>query len=174
MAARVDLLSPLRAEECRRRLREQTASVWMILSSAPIVGRIGETSLRLRKRIWYSNSFQTWLSAELVDEGSRTRLRCRFGLHPFTRIFTAIWFSGVVLIGSTVFVGTMAAWLQDRLPLTPQNLIGLLVPPGMLAVGILTYSIGRFFARNERRFLLEFLRDTIGAKDVAPLTYDGT
>jgi hypothetical protein len=158
----LDLISPLPRDECVRRLQVATDRWWALFGSRPLVGHVGESFLRVRKRIGYGNSFQCRLSATLEDEGSRTRLRCRLGMHPSVTLFMAFWFCGVVLIGAEVLVSTAAALLRGDA--SAQAWMGIIGPFGMLAFGVALVAFGRFLARNEREFLLNFLRATIDAR----------
>ena len=59
-----DLISPLSREECVQRLRSKADPAW----SGAVTGSVGETSFRVRKRIYHRNSFQYSLSGKLVDD----------------------------------------------------------------------------------------------------------
>src|SRR6266540_3270680 len=98
MAWQLDLVSHLPPDECVRRLRAKTGrwkgawtvylGGWKVFSDDPIVtdseviGHVGETSLRICRRVPNENAFQIWLFGKLKNENGGTRLRCRFGLNP--------------------------------------------------------------------------------------------
>lgn len=154
-----ELVSPLSIIECINRLRSATQSEWAIFGTSPVVGKVGEKSFRLRKRLKMShNSFQTHLSASLSSEGTSTRVTCRFGMHPFVVIFMIVWLGAVTggAIGSLVFGlrhsnGTMPSAAG-------------LVPWGLALFGIVLVGVGRGMARGEREFLMDFLRQTVEAR----------
>ncbi|HEY1385674.1 MAG TPA: hypothetical protein VGF43_18765 [Dongiaceae bacterium] len=155
-----ELVSPLSIIECTDRLRSATQSEWAIFGTRPVVGKVGEKSFRLRKRLKMSrNSFQTYLSAKLSSEGMSTRLTCRFGMHPFVVVFMIVWFGGVTAgaIGSLVF--GLRHYSSGTMPSA-----GPLVPWGMVVFGIALVGVGRAMARGERQFLLDFLRETVDAR----------
>src|SRR5262245_47446254 len=86
-----ELISPLSIIECTDRLRSATQSEWTIFGTRSVVGKVGEKSFRLRKRLKMSrNSFQTYLFAKLSSEGTSTRLTCQFGMHPFVLVFMIV------------------------------------------------------------------------------------
>src|SRR5262249_30190429 len=91
----VVLDSPLPRDECVRRLREAVENE--LPAHARVVGRVDDSSLRLRKRLIAArNSFQTCLTATIEDEGGSTRLFCRFGPHGFVVVFMLFWFLAVL------------------------------------------------------------------------------
>jgi hypothetical protein len=181
-----ELISQLPRCECLRRLRDHTGqeqSTWRfsvggatLAESAPIagqrsvIGRIGDTELRIRKRIEEFNSFQSHLFAEIADSKDGTWLFCRVGVHPLVVAFVAFWFIGVVwfcygffLEGddarATFNVFGVAYAIQGRwvAALIPLLFVG-------FGVGIVKYC--HYLARDEQAFLIDFLRDTIGAQKV--------
>lgn len=150
-------------EACVKRLQVEIDGPWARFGSRPVMGRVSDSSLRIWKRIRYRNSFQTCLSAKLVEQDGRTRIGCRFSLHPFAVVFMAVWFGAVVLIGGMVIVVSTVAFLADPSAVPPFVWLGLAIPIVMIAFGIGLIRFGRYLARDERQFLLEFLRQTIGA-----------
>jgi hypothetical protein len=158
-----DLVSPLAREECVRHLRANTESPWVpaVFSKKPVAGDVGDTWFSLRKHIAYRNPFQPLLSGDLLDEGGRTRVRCDLDKIRLSVIaFMVLWFGFVLIIGgrmavmSAIRAGALAAAWPDIVPLAI-----------MLAGGAAFVGLGLFLARNEQRFLLDFLRDTIAARE---------
>lgn len=160
-----DLISPLARDECVRRLRANTESSWFpaVFSNKPVSGHVEDTSFRIRKRIAYRNSFQPHLSGELSDEDGRTRMRCRLGMHPAVVAFMVIWFGGVVIGGGTVAMRAIGFLLRGGAPADAWPSIA--APAFMLVGGAALVGLGHFAGRNEPRFLLDFLRDTIAARE---------
>jgi hypothetical protein len=118
-----------------------------------VIGSVGEKSFWLEQKICYRNSFQTRLRAEFVEEASGTRIRCRIGMHPLVSAFMIVWFAGVTF-------GLIASGF------TPAVL-------GMLLAGAGIVAFGRFAARNEQSFLIEFLCNSLHAREfdnLAPKT----
>ncbi len=152
----LDLISPLPREECVRRLSSKVGTAW---DGSTVIGSVGETSFRLRKRIFYRNSFQASLSGKLIDDSGQTRLHCRVGLHPFVTVFLTIWI-GIVLVGC---IWMIASLVSGAIPANrwPQAAIPFL----MLAGGVALLKVGQFLSRDEADFLVDFLRKTLNARD---------
>jgi hypothetical protein len=149
----IDLISPLPREECLSRL------IAAVIDRTTVTGSISKTSFRLRKRIYYRNSFQASLSGQLIDEGRGTRLHCKVGLHPFVTAFLFVWIGGV-----TIGCGAMiVALLSGSIP--AQQSMAAAVPFLMLAGGIALLKVGQFAARDEANFLVDYLRKTLEARD---------
>src|SRR5262249_20322677 len=141
-------------------------SLWFagVLSNKPVVGRVGDTSFRIRKRAVGSNVFQPHLTGVLLDEDGLAQVRCRFGMHPLVW-FLAIWF-GLFLIGSClVALATIVAVLGGRAP--DGAWINIAFPAIILAVSGALVRLGRLSARDESRFLIDFLRDTIDTREAS-------
>jgi hypothetical protein len=77
-----------------------------------------------------------------------------------------IWFGGIVFIGGTIFVSTLIAVLGGGQIVTTVWM-GLGIPLILPLFGYLLLKFGRFLARDEQRFLTDFLRGTIDAHDAA-------
>ena len=161
---RVTLISPLTREECVRRLREQVDPDGTIFGKNPVIGRVRETSLRLRKRIRGKNSFQTFLTARVIQDGGKTRFDCRFGMHPIVIAFMAFWFGAVLAIGAgaIVEVSGIAAALSIAEPMV------LMGPLTMVAFGIVLVTLGRHSSRDDAQFLTEFVRSAVDGKVQPP------
>ena len=154
-----DLISPLPAEQCVQRLRFKTAEGW----SGSIVGSVGETSFRLRKRIGYRNSFQTSLHGKIVAENGETRLHCRAGLHPFVRAFLAVWFGGVSIGCGAVVIGAINLLRSGQLAASGWQWLA--VPFLMLGFGVVLVGSGKYLARDEADFLIDFVRRALDARE---------
>jgi hypothetical protein len=163
---RFDLISPLPLRECVRRLRTATDGVWAIGGSKPVQGTVRDTSIRLRKRIFYRNSFQCWLSAKLAEDNGQTRLSCTCGLHPFVRVFLEIWIGIVSVVGLTIAMQSTWLWLRDS-ALSPNAWLGIVFPLIMASFAILLLKFGNYLAQDEPVFLVEFLECTINARVAA-------
>jgi hypothetical protein len=157
-----DLVSPLPPNECVRRLRAATDGMWSLGGSKSVQGSVNEKAIRLRKRIFYRNSFQCWLSANLIGESGQTRLHCSFGLHPFVRLFLEIWIGIVSVVGLTIAMQTTWLWLRSS-PLSPNAWLGIVFPLIMVGFAILLLKFGNYLAQDEPDFLIEFLERTINA-----------
>jgi hypothetical protein len=161
----LDLYSPLAPSACASRIRaeidvEKFVSLSALFGSKPVVGRVTDSTLRLRKRIWYRNSFQTYLTATMRPEGSGTRICGEFAMHGFARAFMAVWFGLVLLIGGGSFIFALISGLRDTSQLQSALSVFLFGAP-MLVFGTLLVWFGRYLARDEARFMTEFLRNLV-------------
>ena len=121
----------------------------MALVAGPVIGRVDGNRVRARKHIGYKNSYQTHLSADLVQEAGLTRIRCRFSMHWFVVAFTIAFIGfAVVKTGELIAQGDFS--------------IG---PPLMVAGGLAVLFVGRLIARHEQRFLLEFVCAVVDARE---------
>ena len=88
--------------ECVSRLREEIDSGVMTylfgIGSKSFTGRVSESSLSLRRRISYRNSFQTVLRARMRPERGGTLISGTCGMHPLVKAFMLVWFGGLALI----------------------------------------------------------------------------
>ena len=82
----------------------------------------------------------------------------------FVHAFMSFWFTGVILIGGAIFVLSFLSMLR-LITAGILTLIGMLVPIGMILFGIALLKFGWFLARNEREKLIDFLRQTLNARD---------
>jgi hypothetical protein len=147
-----DLVSPRRREECVRLLRDSTNREWTILGSRRVMGDVTDTAFSLRRRIFYHNPLQTIVRGELLEESRATRLPCSSAPPQF-----ALWFNLVCLGG---VVPIMIASIRD-------SLAGLGVPLLMCVFFVALIRFCRFLARNEERYLVEFLAKTLDARQAS-------
>ena len=129
--------------------------VW---AKKPVRGRLTDSSLFIRKTIGYNNSEQTYLKADISSEGSGTVISGRFGVHPIARWSGILWVSfvivGCVAFSVDFFFGkdTDIGWF-------------VLIPWGMLLFYFLLIRFCRYLARDEDRFLADFLIRTLDATE---------
>ena len=163
------LVSALSVEECAARLQSAVDSPWRIFGERPIIGRarLRRFSGPKRPASWWHNGFQTRISARFERDGAKKRIRCRFAVHPWPRWSAGIWLAGALLIGGPVFLIALVAFLAGT-PLDGKDptstLVGLIVPPAMIGFSLGNIAFGRWLARNDRAFLVEFLCRTLEAK----------
>lgn len=172
----IRLRSPLSPAECAARLlaaidpEPSVLGSWSNTSlSRPVIGSVRGSVLRLRKRTdLYRNSFQTHLSAELRPVGEGTLVVGHAGMHPFVRVFMALWFTFLALIAGVMVLMLTLGHAADAPP--AKNEGGwwmLLILPGLLVFGVGLVKFGRYLARTEGNFLEEFLARTLDAETAA-------
>ena len=175
----VNFIAPFPREECLRRLRETVqqdsgpvgsgfgigGSTWIARKSG-VVGKIGDTKICLRKslsrQIRISNSFQpnnsiqTYLFGQLKDDGGQTRLKCRLGMHPLVIAFLVFWF------GISMFLIHFSRRSSLLNVFGERHVVAFLLL-GSLGSALLIF--GRYRARGEEKFLIDFLRRTIDVRE---------
>ena len=176
----VNFIAPFPREECLRRLRETVqqdsgpvgsgfgigGSTWIARKSG-VVGKIGDTKICLRKslsrqiRISNSfqpnNSFQTYLFGQLKEDGGQTRLKCRLGMHPFVIAFLVFWF------GLSMFLSNFSRSGLTTINVFSERYVVTFLLFGSLGSALLIF--GRYLARGEEKFLIDFLRRTIDVRE---------
>jgi hypothetical protein len=155
----VAVTSKLDRAEVLRRLQAAVDSEWTFGGAKAVVGRVDEYGFRMRLRIGYRNSFQTFMTGTMKAEGRGTRIEVRTGMHPFAAVFMTVWLSVVALAATIGVAGAIGAQ-----PGAPVQALLLLVPLGMFGFGIALAGMGRWIARNERARLIEFLERTVDGK----------
>jgi hypothetical protein len=168
---RVKLVSPLTPAECVARLTAAVdlerafspGAAWF--GSKPVIGRVTETSLRLRKRTGYRNSFQNYLTATMRAEAGGTSISGHVGMNPFVRAFMFVWFGFLVLFGGAIFISSIASAFGVSHARHKNEWMGIAFFPIMLVFGFLLVRFGRYLARNEERFLTEFLIRALDARE---------
>lgn len=163
----VEVVSPLPLSECVSRLRAATDNraieYYFGIGSKPVVAKISDCSFRLRRRIWYSNSFQTYLSATMRPQLGGTVISGECGMHPTVVPFSIIWFA-LVAVSMLLAPGLKVLHGQRD----EDALFGLIICSVMLGLGIGIVRFGRYLARNEARILSDFIFQTLDAGPINP------
>jgi hypothetical protein len=148
-----------------RRLRMQTSRwAWPPLGRKPVTGRVGEASLQLVKRIWYQNPLQTLMRGVFIEENGGTRVLCCFGVHPFVTTMLLLMLGFVLLWAGIFAIAALASLVAENGPIKGVAWLGLAVPPLAVGLGVAMIKFGRFLARHEQQFLIDFLRHVIEAR----------
>jgi len=165
----VDLVSPLQHDECVRRLRDHVDAGFGISGMRPVMGNVGDASFMLRQRTGYRNSFSTILRGAFIEEGRRTRLHCRLGVHPLVRVFFLLWLAGVA-VGVCV-LGFPVIWslINGTSTRATMSIGNILAPVLMFCFGIALTKIGRHAARDQQEYLIDFLTRRLDARVEPPL-----
>ncbi|MBI1181075.1 MAG: hypothetical protein GC201_10990 [Alphaproteobacteria bacterium] len=159
----IELHSPHSPAECARRLRLVTDPARRFRGKNPLIGLVEDTSLRLRRRIAYRNSFQIYLFATVGPELGGSRISCTFRMHGLAIAFIVVWFS---LVGIGLAVGIVAAF--DLFGIAPA-MHGPLWPAAILPILMAVFAwvwlkLARKLAIEDEAFLIEFLRFALDAE----------
>ncbi len=148
-STRIEVFSPLSPAECFTRLDAELG----MYGNKAVAGKVRRDSLRLRERIWYRNSFQTFLFAKLVPQAQGTLIVGRLGMHWLVLTFMAVWLGGALSFA----VGWLLASLRGDAVGGPPFAILVFFP----VFGVALCGFGRFLARHEAQFLTYFLVETV-------------
>jgi hypothetical protein len=157
----VDLISPCPYAECVARLRQNTNSSWAFFGPYPVNGYVDEKSFALRQKKYRP---EVLMRGTFADESRQTRLCCLFRTRHLALPAAILSLLMILLAGGPVFVKAVFALIKGSTS-TP-TLVGLTVLPLLLVLYIMLLNCYRASSRNERRFLLNFLIETLDARKV--------
>jgi hypothetical protein len=153
------LRSPLDAAACRERLRAETGSIWNPFAAFahPVRGRITDRGFCITRSIRYRNSFQTEACGRWMAEGDGTRIELSLGMSRWVAAFMIAW------LGLMLAFAAAWRWMGGppggSSPAPPWFVP--LIPLMMIAFAVLLVAFGRWLARHDARYLLEFLDRTL-------------
>jgi hypothetical protein len=159
--ARIDLLSPHAPINAATRLR---AAMQDVRPDSPqqVIGTGTEHDMTLWvHRPNFRNDMKTRLIATMQPHAGGTRIRGRLGGPRSVFVFFGCWFGFVSLflvIGLTMLAASFAKGVGLH------DLIFVVVPVFMLAVGGFILWVGRRDARNDRAAILAFLHQTLATR----------
>ena len=157
----LELRSPFMPSECIDLLRQNTDPAWNLFGSKPVVGTVRNQKFTGYKRIWYGNSFRTFIFSRITPEVGGSRIAIRFGISPFVMVFMTFWWTGLLLIGGAILIQTSVALVKGHTQVV--QWMGIVIPILMAAFGVGIFIFGRWLGRNERAFLIEFVRTVLKA-----------
>jgi hypothetical protein len=159
------LVTKLTPQQCYERLQPRVKPMpfWPTdLPSRYVRGEVYPTNFTIRKGIGYSNPLQTVAIGQVKATPRGSDIGVRLSADPASIVFLAMWGGGVLLI---MFLN---AW--PRLASQPgdqTSLAFIIIPACMLLMGYGLSAIGRWLAADEGDRLLQFLKTTLHAEDVA-------
>ncbi|HEY1191149.1 MAG TPA: hypothetical protein VGE74_26175 [Gemmata sp.] len=162
MAQRVfELVSSLPPEECEIRLRAAIVRpgpfAWF--DARTVQGTVENRWVSLCKTGWRSNGFRPFLRGRVEPATDGTVLRCRLGMHPFTRVLLGLFLGAGAVVALAGAVAALRALADGR----PVHL-GMLGPCVPLAFGLVTWLNGRQLARGEDQELIIFVVGVLKAE----------
>lgn len=172
ISGRIKLLAPYGQAECVSRLSAAIDTEHSVLSSyaalsgsKPVVGSVTESGMRLRKRIGYGNAFQSYLRATMRPEAGGTAIFGNISVHPLVRVAMIVWFGAIIYLAGPAFLHTVYSMLVGSAPEYENSGVLLVMFPVILACGFGLIAFGRYLARDETRFLTEFLIKELDARE---------
>jgi hypothetical protein len=159
------LQTNLAVEDCIHRIQESTDSGERTLfslsgykGSKPLLVKFDGNQFKLWKRRYYRNDFSPYFYGTLSAENQGTRIQGHFDINRWTKIFMRIWLAGVVLFTLPVLLATLRQTAHG------DAWVGVAVPIGLIAFGILMPNFGRWLGRNEEKYIKDFLETTLLAQ----------
>jgi hypothetical protein len=120
-----------------------------------VVGRVGERRISLRAgKVGVRNSWRPVLRGRLEPDGAGCRLVGRLGLHPYVKVFSAVWLGGVTL----VLVGLLVSAVVET---NGVALLYCLLPLGFIAFFAGLTALGTRIGRGEAAYLRSWLAERL-------------
>jgi hypothetical protein len=112
------------------------------------------------------SSFQTYLYGDLTGDGQQTRLECRLGMQPLVYAFMILWFGITFLISLILLIDgsptTVYAFGEKYIV---SGRWATVFPMLFAAFGAALVKFGRYLARDEETFLIDFIRKTLDVRE---------
>src|SRR6266404_5629635 len=116
----ISLYTAKSMSECQRVVRSVGYSAFGV-----ILASFDGYKFRLYVQRNYRNSFAPIFSGRLIPQASGTRVEGRFGMHPFVKMFLAVWFGGVAIIGGMIFIMSVGQVLSGYVNENSRTLVGI-------------------------------------------------
>jgi hypothetical protein len=183
MAKKVDIVlhSDYAPETCLAKLSSEIdTDPWTLFplsgytGYAPVLGRISGNEFRLHKRRHGHNSFGPVLFGRVQADGRGALVEAYWGKWPVSRFFMRMWLILAAVIGTPIFLMTVQDLVRHGFAGTENWGIGLIVPPGLALLGVLSPRLGAALSFPEKRYVLEFLEKTLVASPMASVRPEGS
>lgn len=129
----------------------------------PVLGEVGESTFRLQKRRYSRNDFAGHFYGRVEAEPGGSRIQGYFDSPRWARYFMRVWLGFAILCGAPIFVLTLLDVFTGSHHTTGDTWVGLIVPPALILFGPVLPKVGWLFGRGDRKFMLDFLQQTVAA-----------
>jgi hypothetical protein len=163
----IELFSPLPPAECVRRIEavmDRDFTLAVLSGNRPVIGRITEDFLRLRKRTEKGNTAYKRIRAKLSPQGGGTLISGELGETRYARTFARLWPYLVVVFGIVQTVNLNRNSYRTIADYHHSLWITAAVHFVFLFFGLGIIRLMRHMTRDEARFLTDFLMQTIDAR----------
>ena len=133
----------------------------------PILGRVSGIQFRLHKRRYWRNDFAPVLYGRLIPEMRGTQIEAYWGIQSWTRTFMRVWIALAILIGAPMFVAVLYQLIAGPPAASKDSYLSLIVPPALILWGFILPKLGSALGYHERKYLVDFLQQTLIAGQVA-------
>jgi hypothetical protein len=161
------LAPPTVMETLRRSIDSERRTLFSLSGykgDRPVLGEVRENTFKLQKRRYSRNDFAGQFYGTIEAEAGGSRIQGYFDAPRWARYFMRFWLTFAVVCGAPIFVLTLLDVLTGSHHTTGDTWVGLVVPPALFVFGTVLPKIGRAFGRGDRRFILEFLQQTVAAR----------
>lgn len=169
-------LTPEALQEALRRLVDPAHRTLFSLSGykghKPVLGDVYENSFWLGKRpsLLARNDFAPRFYAQLTPESGGTRIEGYFEMARWVKWFMRGWIAFAAVVGAPIFVVSLAAVLRAGNSSSSDNWVGVIAPPALIAWGFILPKIGDLFGYNDKRYISEFIQNSLAARLEGPGT----
>jgi hypothetical protein len=166
-----ELISPLAPDECMAQLREAVDRegvfpFYVSPGARPVLGRVAGQSVRLSKRVYWTNTVPAILVGTLKEGKGGTIFSGEVGVPQYFYVMWVLWCLGAVVFGVIMFFASV--WQLLGLPGGPR--IAVMLPPQPLAIfqalvlpvfGIGSFRCWLWLVSKQERFLVDFVEGII-------------
>src|SRR6266403_5662660 len=148
----ISLYTAKSISECQRMVKSVGYSAFGV-----VLASFDGYKFRLYVRRDYRNSFAPLFSGRLISQVSGTRVEGRFGMNPFVKMFLAVWFGGVAIIGGMIFIMSVGQVLSGYVNENSRTLVGIVAPLVLPFFGFLLVRFGKNLGCDEEIRILSWL-----------------
>jgi len=164
-AEEIVVQSSLGTDECLKRIQDSTDpgkrtlfSLSGYAGSKPLLVKFEGDRFKLWKRRYYRNDFSPYFYGSFSPDNQGTRIEGHFDMDRWVKIFMRIW------LGFIAVTALPVAFVSLNHPNRGNAWVGIAIPLGLLAFGILLPKFGSRLGRNEEKYIREFLQTTLLAQ----------
>ena len=164
--SRLTLYTKLRPEECRLRLERLLAPAFALSPrrERPITGRVSNEGFSIKRFISYRNGFQTAAVGRFKQNDQGTVVSLCLGVTREARTFAFAWLMiAVLLIIVPLVLISINMYLTSTAHLDSLTAV-ILVGSVFVVIWCVVVGFGRWLARGEASYLLDFLKSTLDAE----------
>ncbi len=134
-----------------------------LASSKDILYKVSKNKIRMIKNQKTNyRSFIRPFYGEMEFKDNKTYIHGKLKHSLFVKIFLIIWFGGVILIGGSIFIGSILTYFSKTKEIG-KTILGVIVPPALLGYGIFIYKFGR---KKHEDWLINFIKEKLELNEV--------
>ncbi len=159
----VVLETPLTPKESFRRLRAEVDETEAMFGRQAVVGSFEGDKAEIRLRNGGPNAYSTVLRIQFKPSGSGAVLICETGTGPLGLGLLKVWIAGLTLLWAAMLANILYGLIVG--PQSELDIQGAIVgPPALIIFSAAIGATGRFVARPQDQFLVQFAANNAEAK----------